>query len=94
MEANARTTLAKITANLRQVNPNCESMVSTVSDLAVEAGRLRLFARDQPADPFLRTNPKAYKIRAELESLESALQKRDAPKALEHAEAALRVLDA
>src|SRR5258708_2344922 len=84
-EANVRTTLSAIVANLRQVKPNCESMVSAVSDLAVGVRRQTLFGQVEPGDPYLMMNEKACEIRTELESLEAALSERNVPKALEHA---------
>jgi hypothetical protein len=91
-EANARTTLSTIIANLRQVKPNCESMVSAVSDLAAEIGRQNLFRHVEPGDPSPMMNQKAVVIRAQLENLEAALSEGNVLKSVELAEVALRLV--
>lgn len=91
-EDNVRKTVSAIIMNLRQVKPDCESMVSTVSDLAAEVRRQNLFRRVEPGDPAPMMNQKACEIRPELESLAAALLEENVPKALEHAETALRLL--
>lgn len=91
-EANVRTTVSAIIASLLQVRPNCESMLSTVGDLAAEVGRQNLPRLVEPGDPTPMMNHKACDVWTELESLETALSDRNVPKALEHAEAALRVV--
>ena len=91
-ETNVRTIVSAIIASLRRAKPNCESMASTVSDLAVEVRRQNLFRQIEPGEPTPMMNQKACDTSAELESLEAALSERNVPKALEHAEAALRVV--
>jgi hypothetical protein len=91
-ETNVRTTVSAIIASLRQAKPDCESMASTVGDLAAEVGRQNLPRRVEPGEPTPMMNQKACDTSAELESLEAALSERNVPKALEHAEAALRVV--
>jgi hypothetical protein len=92
-EANVRTTLSAIIANLRQVKPHWESMISPVNDLAVDVRRQNLFRKVKPGDPHPTMNVKACVIGAELESLEAALSERNVSQALEHAETALRKVD-
>jgi hypothetical protein len=92
-EANVRTTLSKIIAHLRQVKPNWERMIYTVSDLAIEVRNENLPSLVETGGPTpSMKNQKACEVCAELESLEAALSERNIPKALEHAEGALRVL--
>jgi hypothetical protein len=77
-EANVRTTVCAILADLRQVKPNFETMVSTVNDLAVEVGIEKLPRRVEPGAATPMMNQKACDICTELESLQTALSKRDA----------------
>ncbi len=91
-ETNVRTKVSAIIANLRQVKPNFEGLISAVSDLVVEVRSQTLFKQLEPGDPVPPLNLRACDVRTELESLEAALSERNVPKALEHAEAALRVV--
>jgi len=92
-EDSVRKTLSAVMVNLRRVKPNSESMVSTVSDLAVEVGRQNLFKHVEPCSPDPTINQKACEVRSELEGLAAALSEGNVPKAMTHAEAALLLTD-
>jgi hypothetical protein len=91
-EDSVRNTVSAVIVNLRQVKPDCKSMISTVSDLAVKVGRQNLFRQVKPGHPSPMMDQKACEVRVELESTGATLSKGNVPNALKHAEAALLLL--
>jgi hypothetical protein len=92
-ETRVRTTISVIIADLHQEKPNWERMAYTVTDLVVEVGNQNLPSLVEPGMPIPMINEKACDICTELESLVAALSEKNAPKALEYAEAALLKLE-
>lgn len=98
-EEQARKTLSEIVAAFRSEDPDCQIMIPKVQRLLREFGRRNLFRElKEPAGSIQnwmdsKVGEFRTDFRAELESLESALAADDVAKALEHAEAALRLLE-
>jgi hypothetical protein len=92
-EAQARTALSAIIAKLRQANPDWEGIILTVRNLATEVGRSNLFKQEESGGPSQRSKQEPSEVGMELEYLEAALSAKDVSKAVEHAEAALQMLD-
>jgi hypothetical protein len=95
-EANVRTTVSKIIANLNEQHPDewWDGMADMVSDLdadnAFETNEGRHV--ESEASPPVLKNQRASDIHAELESFEAALREHNGGRSLEHAHAILQIL--
>jgi hypothetical protein len=89
---NARQTVSQIVAALRLKNPACEGLMHIVSDLIKEVGRQNLLRITEPGESSETRNRLVAETLIELEDLQSALAANDVPKAMERAQAALRLL--
>ena len=87
----AQEIISEIAVSLRCNRPDCHGMIPGVRDLAKQIRR-PIFKQVEAGDPVPMMNQRAVEVRLELESLVAALSVEDVAKALEHAEAALRLL--
>jgi hypothetical protein len=95
-EEKTRKSISEIVAALRVgERPDYQRMILGVRDLAEESERQIFPSREGPSGtPIMnKIMNKACEIGPELKLLEAALLEKNVPKALEHAEAALRVLE-